>query len=330
MSQLILSLLGLLVCLLILTISGKYLVNISTRLARNIGVSDVIIGTTLMAITTGAPTLLVSIIAFISNQQDIALGNLIGTNYVNLGLALGIPAFMTTMIVKQEVFEKEIPLYFAMAALFTSLIIDKQLTQMDGILLLGFLIAAWIIVIQYGFFHKNKNVDEDFKKVVGIKHEKVDSKEIGKQLLQIGLLILVLLVASLGISLLTPVFSVATGISNYILGLTLVGVGTSIPTIVASVVAAKQGNNDLIVGNVFGGNILNLGLGIGLLAILKPFSVGDGVIGDTFFVNLYGAVMVILILAEMRLLGKNKTLSKISGAIMILGYLAYTVVTVLK
>lgn len=328
MTQLILSLTGILICLFILTISGKYLVNVSVRLARNLGVSDVIIGTTLVAFMSGAPTLLVSIIAFASNQQDIALGNLIGTNYVNLGLALGIPAFMTTLVIKQEVFEKEIPLYFAFAALFTSLIIDKQLTRSDGIILILFLVAAWLVIIQYAFLHKNKDVENDFKEVIAQEHGRRNVSDVGKEIFHIVLLFTVLLVASFGISILTPVFSQATGISSYLLGLTLVGVGTSIPTITASIVAAKQGNNDLIVGNVFGGNILNLGLGIGLLSILKPFEVQSGVMGDTFFVNLYGAIIVILILSEMKLLGKNKTLSRLSGLIMITTYLVYTAITI--
>lgn len=315
-------------CLIILTISGKYLVNVSIKLARNIGVSDVIIGTTLVALMTGAPTLLVSIIAFVSNQQDIAFGNLIGTNYVNLGLALGIPAFMSTIIVKQEVFEKEIPLYFALSALFTSLIIDKEITRSDGIILILFLAAAWLVVIQYAFLHKNKDTEQDFKKVVDLKQNRNDAKNTLKEIIQIIVLFIVLLIASFGISILTPIFAQATGISSYLLGLTLVGVGTSIPTIVTSIVAAKKGNNDLIVGNVFGGNMLNIGLGIGLLAILKPFPVSTGVISDTFFVNMYGAVIVILILAEMRLLGRNKTLSRLSGLIMITTYLLYTALTI--
>jgi len=328
MSELLLSTLGLVICFVILTLCGKYLVNISIKLARNIGVSDVLIGTTLVALMTGAPTLLVSVMAFIGNQQDIALGNLIGTNYVNLGLALGIPAFMTTIMVKQEVFEKEIPLYFAITALFTALIIDQQVSRLDGIILVLFLIAAWVIIIQYGYHHKNKDTDEDFKNVVGLKHQKVDAQDVGKQLLSIAILIFVILVASLGITLLTPVFSQATGISNYLLGLTLVGIGTSIPTIAASIVAAKQGNNDLIVGNVFGGNILNLGLGIGLLAIINPINVPQGVLNDTVFVNIYGAVIVILVLAEMGLFGKMKTLSRLSGIIIVVTYLAYTVYTI--
>ena len=330
MSPFLLSVLGLLLCFVVLTICGKSLVNISIRLARNIGVSDVIIGTTLTALVTGAPTLLVSIMAFANNQSDIALGNLIGTNYVNLGLALGIPAFMTTIIVKQEVFEKEIPLYFAITALFTALIIDRQLTLTDGIILILFLVSAWVIIIQYGFLHKNKEVEADFKHVVGLKDHKVDVRSVGKELLSIALLIFLLLVASLGITLLTPIFSEVTGISNYLLGLTLVGVGTSIPTIVASIVAAKTNNNDLIVGNVFGGNVLNLGLGIGLLSVMKQIPVSDGVINDTVFVNIYGAIIVILVLAEMKLLGRMKTLSRLSGFIMIFVYLAYTLVTILK
>jgi cation:H+ antiporter len=330
MSQLILSLLGLLICFFILTVSGKYLVNISVKLARNIGVSDIFIGTTLVAFMTGAPTLLVSIIAFVSNQQDIALGNLIGTNYVNLGLALGIPAFMTTIVLKQDVFEKEIPLYFAITALFTALIMDKEISRADGLLLILFLIAAWLIIIQYAFLHKNKDTEKDFKEVVGIHSGKKNINDIAKEFLQIIGLFLVLLVASFGVSILTPLFSQVTGISSYLLGLTLVGVGTSIPAIVAGITAAKQGNNDLIVGNVFGGNILNLGLGIGLLAIIKPFSVGTGVMNDTFFINLYGAIIVILILSEMRLLGKNKTLSRLSGLIMITTYLVYAGITIVN
>ena len=328
MSPLLLSTLGLLLCFVVLTICGKSLVNISIRLARNIGVSDVIIGTTLTALVTGAPTLLVSIMAFANNQSDIALGNLIGTNYVNLGLALGIPAFMTTIIVKQEVFEKEIPLYFAITALFTALIIDRQLTLTDGIILIFFLVSAWVIIIQYGFLHKNKDVDEDFKNVVGFRDHKANVKAVGKELLSIAFLIFLLLVASLGITLLTPIFSEVTGISNYLLGLTLVGVGTSIPTIVASIVAAKTNNNDLIVGNVFGGNVLNLGLGIGILSVIRRIPVSDGVINDTVFVNIYGAIIVILVLAEMKLLGRMKTLSRLSGFIMIFTYLCYTAFTI--
>jgi cation:H+ antiporter len=330
MSLLLLSTIGLAVCFIILTFSGKYLVNFSIKLARNLGVSDVLIGTTLVALTTGAPTLLVSIMAFIGHQQDIALGNLIGTNYVNLGLALGIPAFMTTIVVKQEVFEKEIPLYFAITALFTALIIDREISRMDGVILIIFLIAAWVVIIQYAFLRKNKDVDEDFKKVVDVKPEKIEKREIGKLFIKIIVLLLIILLASFGITLLTPLFSKATGISSYLLGLTLVGVGTSIPTIVASIVAAKKGNNDLIVGNVFGGNILNLGLGIGLLAVINPFVVSQSVINDTQFVNLYGAVIVILILAEMKLLGKMKSLSRLSGIIIILTYVAYTVITIIS
>lgn len=329
MSALLLSTLGLIACFILLTLSGKYLVNISIKLARNIGVSDVFIGTTLVALTTGAPTLLVSIMAFVGNQQDIALGNLIGTNYVNLGLALGVPAFMTTIIVKQEVFEKEIPLYFAITALFTALIIDRQVSRIDGIMLILFLIAAWVIIIQYGYLHKNEETKEVFKEVIGQKSQKIEVKNVGKQLFAIALLIIVLLVASFGITLLTPIFSQATGISNYLLGLTLVGVGTSIPTIAANITAARQGNTGLIVGNVFGGNILNLGLGIGLLAIMNPINVPLGVVNDTFFVNLYGAVIVILVLAEMKLLGRMKTLSRLSGIIMVAIYLAYTIYTII-
>jgi len=330
MSPLLLSILGLSVCFIVLTLSGKYLVNISIKLARNIGVSDVLIGTTLVALMTGAPTLLVSIMAFVGNQHDIALGNLLGTNYVNLGLALGIPAFMTTIMVKQEVFEKEIPLYFAITALFTALVIDKEVSRLDGVILVLFLIAAWVVIIQYGFFHKNREVEEDFKKVVDLKTKKPNVQDVGKQLLNISLLIFIILVASFGITLLTPVFSQATGISSYILGLTLVGIGTSIPTIVAGIVAAKKGNNDLIVGNVFGGNILNIGLGIGLLAIINPINVPQGVLNDTVFVNIYGAVIVILVLAEMRLFGKMKSLSRLSGIIMVVAYLAYTVFTIIS
>ncbi len=328
MSPLLYSAVGLLVCFVILTLCGKSLVNISIRLARNIGVSDVIIGTTLTAFVTGAPTLLVSIMAFVNNQPDIALGNLIGTNYVNLGLALGIPAFMTTIIVKQEVFEKEIPLYFAITALFTALIIDRELTITDGVILILFLVSAWVIIIQYGFLHRNKEVEEDFKKVVGLKHHKVNTNTVGKELLSIVGLVFMLLIASLGITLLTPMFSEVTGISSYLLGLTLVGIGTSIPTIVASIVAARTNNNDLIVGNVFGGNVLNLGLGIGVLSVIKQIPVTEGVINDTVFVNIYGAIVVILILAEMKLLGRMKTLSKLSGFIMIFTYLCYTAFTI--
>lgn len=323
--ELTISLTGIFLCLLVLTISGKYLVNISTRLAKVLGVSDIIIGTTLVALTTGAPTLVVSIIAFLSNQPDIALGNLIGTNYVNLGLALGIPAFMTTILVKQEVFEKEIPIYFSMTALFTSFLLDRHISFVEGALLLLFLIAAWLIIVQYGFHHNERLAIE--KKEQTLKLNDAQNK---KDILSIVLLIFILIIASIGITLLTPMLSSSTGINNYLLGLTLIGVGTSIPTIVAGIIAAKHGNTDIIVGNVFGGNILNIGLGIAVLAMIQPITVNESIANDLSFVNLYGAVVVILVLAEMKLLGRNKVLSRLSGLIMILGYLIYTAFAVIS
>jgi len=312
---------GIAICLVVLFFSGKSLVKISTNIARKLGVSDVFIGTTLVALTTGIPTLLVSLIAFLTNQTDIALGNLIGTNYVNIGLALGIPAFLTTIIVKKEVFEKEIPLYFSLMALFTSFILDGNLSKLEGILLLIFLLAAWGIIIQYGI-SSHKELEQQEAKT--LEKTKVNSKEI----LSVLFIFLIIFASSLGISFLTPLFAQYTGTNSYILGLTLIGIGTSIPTITAGIIAAKAGNTDIIVGNVFGGNILNVTLGIGLLAIIKPLQINSLAINDLLFVNIYGAIIVILILAEMRFLGKNKTLSQISGLIMIITYLVYLGITI--
>ena len=314
---------GIAICLIVLFFSGKALVKISTDIAHKLGVSDVFIGTTLIALTTGIPTLLVSLIAFLTNQQDVALGNLIGTNYVNIGLALGIPAFMTTILVKKEVFEKEIPLYFSLMALFTSFILDGNLSKLEGFLLLIFLLATWGIIIQYGI-SSHKELEKQETKT--FEKEKVNSREI----LSVLLIFLIILVSSLGISFLTPLFAQYTEINSYILGLTLIGVGTSIPTITAGIVAAKAGNTDIIVGNVFGGNILNITLGIGLLAIIKPLQINSLAINDLLFVNIYGAIIVILILAEMKFLGKNKTLSRLSGLIMVLTYLGYLLTLILN
>lgn len=312
---------GTIVCLIVLFFSGKFLVKLSIDIAQKLGVSNVFIGTTLIALTTGIPTLLVSLIAFLTKQTDVALGNLIGTNYVNIGLALGIPAFLTTILVKKEVFEKEIPLYFSLMALFTSFILDGNLSKFEGILLLIFLLAAWSIIIQYGISsHKEMTIQE----IEILERTKVAPKKI----LSVFVIFSVILAASLGISYLAPLLSIYTGINSYILGLTLIGVGTSIPTITAGIVAAKQGNTDIIVGNVFGGNILNITLGIGLLAIIKPIQISSLAINDLLFVNIYGAIIVILILAEMRFLGKNKTLSQISGLIMIITYLGYLAFTI--
>jgi len=321
MQNMIFVFLGITICLIVLFFSGKSLVKLSTDIARKLGVSDIFIGTTLIALTTGIPTLLVSLIAFLTNQTDVALGNLIGTNYVNIGLALGIPAFMTTILVKREAFEKQIPLYFSLMALFTSFVLDNNLSQLEGIILLIFLIAAWGIIIQYGI-SSHKELEE--KQTITVGNTKIRTMEI----LSILFVFLVILGSSFGISYLTPFLVEYTGISSYILGLTLVGVGTSIPTIAAGIAAARAGNTDLVIGNVFGGNILNVTLGIGLLAILKPFEINPAVTNDLLFVNIYGAIIVILILAEMKLLGKNNTLSKISGLIMIITYFVYLTILI--
>ncbi|KKP44201.1 MAG: Na+/Ca+ antiporter, CaCA family, inner membrane protein [candidate division WS6 bacterium GW2011_GWC1_33_20] len=315
------------ICLFFLIKGSEWVMKGSVALAQRFHISKLVIASTLIALGTGLPTIAVNIFLVImgKNGMDVAVGNALGTNFVNIGLGLGIPAFMLTIIPKYQVFEKEIPIYLAITALLTSFAFDGVITRVEGIIIMLAYVITLIIIYQYSLREQlrevdNKEVDVDTST---ISETITNNLSIKKSLLYLFMGFVVLIVFAIALVSMTGRLSQDFNISEYILGLTIIGIGTSVPMIVTSIKSAKKGYVDIIVGNVFGSTIANIALGIGLTAIFVPLLFNKEAISDIYTFNILNILVIFGLLIEMKLLGKSKSFNWVSGLVIVAFYVIY-------
>lgn len=299
----------------------------AVALARKLGAKELAIASTIIAFGTGLPTIAVNLFLILgnSNLDDVAIGNVLGTNFVNIGLGLGIPAFLLTIVTKYEVFEKEIPIYLVICSLLTCFMLDSKITGVEGFILLSAYIFALFIIYQYSARERigdadKEQIDIDTSTISTVTTEGLT---VLKSLLYIICGFLLLTLSSICINKMTGRLVLDFNISEYVLGLTVIGIGTSIPMIYTSIRSAMKGYTDIIVGNVFGSTIANIALGAGLPAIITTITLNKEALNDIYYFGILNMIVIFGLLIEMKLLGKNKTLNWVSGLIIILFYVVY-------
>jgi cation:H+ antiporter len=248
--------------------SADKFVEAAAALANLFGVSIMIIGITIVGFGTSAPEIVVSIIAVLNDTPDIAIGNALGSNIANIGLILGITAILMPVPVVSRLFRTEYPLLILATAVMAWSLYDLSLNAVDGFMLLGLLILSLFHLIRVHRRnpaayareeHENEELVHDMKLPVAIGW------------LLLGLVVLVgssklLVWGASGIA-------VALGVSELIIGLTVVALGTSLPELAASIVSLKKGKPDLAIGNIIGSNLFNSLAVVGLPALLTSFSI---------------------------------------------------------
>ncbi|MCP4768053.1 MAG: calcium/sodium antiporter [Gammaproteobacteria bacterium] len=240
----------------------------AAALANHLGVSIMIIGITIVGFGTSAPEIVVSIIAVLNDTPDIAIGNALGSNIANIGLILGITAILMPVPVAGRLFRTEYPLLILATAVMAWSLYDLTLNIVDGFMLLGLLILSLFHLIRVHRRNPAAYAREEHENEELI-HDMKLSVAIGWLLL--GLVVLVgssklLVWGASGIA-------VALGVSELIIGLTVVALGTSLPELAASIASLKQGKPDLAIGNVIGSNLFNSLAVVGLPAMLTSFSI---------------------------------------------------------
>ena len=299
--------------------SADWLVDGASALAKKHNVSDLAIGLTIVAFGTSAPELVVNIFAALQSHDDIVFGNIIGSNNFNLFMILGIAGLITPLAVQHSTVWKEIPFsLIAVIVLFllTTVLFGEgnvTLSRFEGIILL-LLFTGFLFYV----FKQLKSDPDDLK----IEHKQMTSTKIWV-LIIIGLAGLVgggRLVVTNAVEMAT-----ALGVSQKIIGLTIVAMGTSLPELATSVVAALKKNNDIAVGNIIGSNIFNIFLILGLSAVLNPVEYNRGF--DTDMI-LLAAGTVLLFLTMFT--GKKKKLDRWEAALLLTIYVAYTVFLIMK
>ena len=295
--------------LIVLSAGADALVRGAASLARRIGLSPLIIGLTVVAIGTSLPELVVSLGAALRESGDVALGNVVGSNISNIALILGLSALLRPIRVQAQIIRIDAPILAAVSALLVAMLMDGGLGRVDGaILTVG--IVAYVIFSVLMAQKEPDAVVEEYDEGLPQQHA------LWVDLLMLGLGLGGLLVGAHFLVNGAVAVAETLGISQIVIGLTIVALGTSLPELATSLAAARRGEGDIAIGNAVGSSIFNI-LGIlGVTVLVHPLSTGDLSVID-------GVVMVGLAVAIVPLMRSHLTLSRREGAALVSCYLAY-------
>ncbi|MCW0483326.1 calcium/sodium antiporter [Gaoshiqia sediminis] len=298
----------------VLLIKGAdWLITGASALGKKFNISDLAIGLTIVAFGTSAPELVVNAIASFNDKPDLVFGNVIGSNNINLFVILGITGLITPLAVKSSTAWKEIPISFGAIMVLFVLANDfafdhsSLLSRIDGLLLMGLFVSF--------LFYVYKEIKSD------VIHADLHLQHLSN--LKIALFILIGIggLVGGGKMVMTGAVEIARmlGVSEKIIGLTIVALGTSLPELMTSVVAALKKNVDIAVGNIIGSNVFNIFLILSVSSLIRPIS-----FQASFNTDLYVLAGGTLFLFLAMFAGGRKQLDRWEAAILLLAYLAYT------
>lgn len=296
--------------LIALFLGAEGLIRGSSNLAIKIGITPLVVGLTVVAFGTGTPELVVSLKAALIGNSSISLGNVVGSNIANVALIVGLSAIIRPLNVHAEVIKREIPIMIGVSILLLILLLDGELDFIEGLLFIIGIICYAVVNIIMARKEKHKVVENEFKE--GLKSNMNIPVSILMILTGLGLLILganYFLNSAISIA-------KAIGVSDAIIGLTVVAFGTSLPELITAGVASYKKESDIAIGNVVGSNIFNI-LGIlGITALIIPIKAGD----------LNYIDLGVMLFTAFLLLPLSKTgfkISRLEGIFLFLGYIVY-------
>ena len=305
--------------LLLLIGGGEWLVRGASRLASLLGVPPVVIGLSVVAFSTSAPELAVSILSAYRGQPDIAVGNVVGSNIVNILLILGLSAVVAPLAVSARLI-KEVPMMIGTALLFFALAYDGKLTRLDGVILVGIFAAylAWMARTARSETLLETELDEasvlprtgwTYLKLVALVVVGLTGLALGSEWLIQG----------------AVAAARALGVSELVIGLTIVAIGTSLPELATSVIASLRGERDISVGKVVGSNIFNILSVLGFSSLVAP----DGMTVAPAVLRFDAVVMIGVSLACLPVFFNGFQIKRWEGALFVGYYVAYTVYLIL-
>lgn len=310
----------LIVALVFLVWSADKFVFGASSLARNLGVSPMIIGLTIVAMGSSAPEMMVAATASLNNSPDTAIGNAIGSNITNIALVLGITALLKPLSVSSETVKKELPLTLLVTAFAYFLLFDSEFSFIEGFILavLFFLYIGTLLVTT---IRRRKNQKIDDPMILEAESDVPDAVSTPWSILWVvvGLIILPLSASYLIDS--AAFIAREFGISDLVIGLTIIAIGTSLPELAACVVSIWKKEDDLALGNIIGSNIFNL------LAVL-PFAgiIAPGVVDENVALRdapyMLGVTLLLFLLCFSRKAGAFR-ITRLKGLVLFLGFIAY-------
>jgi len=295
-----------------LCFGGNWLVNGGVAIAKKFRISNLVIGMTIVAYGTSTPELAASVAAA-GEHSAIILGNIIGSNIANVGMVIGIAAILVPLAVRKSVLRKEIPIMLGVSLLLVLLSIDGEISKYDGILLLGGLgVFAF-----YTYKDAMKQREENNEKVEKGKNN-IYLKSIGL----IGIGIALLYVGAILTVDNAIILAKEFGLSEKIIGLTVIAIGTSLPELITSIIAIRKGHTDIGIGTIIGSNIYNILMIMGVGAALGGVMIASDVYVDYAIMIIFSLSLLIAI--------KTGIINRAMGICLAIGYVAYLAVTFFK
>ena len=310
--------------LILLILGADLLVRGASRLAAAFGVSPLVIGLTIVAIGTASPEIAVSLQAAANGQADLTLGNVLGSNIFNIFFILGVTSIVAPIVIAEQLIRKDAPILLGVSLLTFTLAFDENLNAMDGIILVS-LLAAYIIFALKQSRSESKKVQMEYAEEYAPKEpQTIRNTAINIIFILIGLGLLVLGSNWLVDSAVKIARSI--GVSELVIGLTIVAVGTSLPEIATSIIAALKGESDIAVGNAVGSNIFNLLGVLGLGAVVSPagISVTENILRFDFL------VMVFVALVTLPVFYLDNRISRAEGGLLLIYYVMYVAYVIMQ
>lgn len=310
--ELILNVLAVAGGLAMLYFGAEWLIQGSINISNRLKISQLVIGLTVVAFGTSTPELSVSVSSALQGFSDVALGNVVGSNIINIGVILGISAVITPIAVSKSTIRKEIPIMIGAALLLAAIIFDGKIDFLDGIILIAGIVGFVI------FSYKSSKKESDIE-IIKSQTEITQKRFLTKSLMLVAIGLGLLTVGAFLTVDNSIVIAKSLGISELVIGLTLVAIGTSLPELITSVVAARKGHSDLSIGNIVGSNIFNIFAIIGIASVIAGIQVNEKIILDIIVMIAFSVILIPIMRSGFKI-------SRKEGLLLLAGYFAYIII----
>ncbi len=311
--------------LVLLVAGAEVLVRGAAKLAAQFGIPPLVIGLTVVAFGTSAPETAVSVQAAFNGSGDLAIGNVIGSNIANVLLILGLTALVAPLIVSRQLIRLDVPIMIGASLVTYALAWDGSLSRLDGALLFAAVVAYTLFLVISSRREKAAEADDEFAKEFGLD----EPAKPYAGLINAGLVIAGLVLLVLGSNFLVEgavELARALGLSELVIGLTVIAIGTSLPELATSILAAIRGERDIAVGNIVGSNIFNLLCVLGLASLVSPQAIAVSANALAFDFP----VMIAVAVACLPIFFAGYTINRWEGLLFIAYYIAYTLYLVMS
>ena len=297
--------------LVILCFGANWLVSGGVTIAKKLRISQMIIGLTIVAYGTSTPELAASMAAAVGSHTDLILGNIVGSNISNIGMVIGVCAVVSPLVVKRATTRKEIPIMIGVSLLLIAISVDGEISQYDGVMLVVGLIAFTAYTLSRAKKERNEEAEDSATTKTSIPRA-VALIVAGAALLYFG-----------GFLTVENAISIAEniGISETVIGITIIAIGTSLPELVTSVIAIRKGHTDIGIGTIVGSNIYNILMILGISSVITGIAVVPGIFTDYLIMVGFSIVLIAFL--------RSGIIPKPAGIGLVIAYAVYLGYTLL-